>query len=44
MTKRPRRNQSPAFKEKVAVAATKGETTLIELAQDFDIHPNKIKQ
>jgi hypothetical protein len=28
----------------VAVAAIKGEKTLIELAQDFDVDPNQIKQ
>ena len=39
-----RRNRSPAFKAKVAVAAIKGEKTLIELAQDFDVHPNQIEQ
>ena len=44
MTRRPRRNHSPAFRAKVAVAAIKGEKTLIELAQDFDVHPNQIKQ
>ena len=44
MTRRPRRNHSPAFKAKVAVAAIKGEKTLIELAQDFDVHPNQITQ
>lgn len=44
MTRRPRRNHSPAFKAKVAIAAIKGEKTLIELAQDFDVHPNQIKQ
>ena len=44
MARRPRRNHSPAFKAKVAVAAIKGEKTLIELAQDFDVHPNQIKQ
>ena len=44
MTRRPRRNHSPAFKAKVTVAAIKGEKTLIELAQDFDVHPNQIKQ
>ena len=44
MTRRPRRNHSPAFKAKVAVAAIKGEKTLIELAQDFDVHPQQIKQ
>jgi hypothetical protein len=44
MARRPRRNHSPAFKAKIAVAAIKGERTLIELAQDFDVHPNQIKQ
>jgi transposase len=44
MTRRLRRNHSPAFKAKVAVAAIKGEKTLIELAQGFDVHPNQIKQ
>ena len=44
MTRRPRRNHSPAFKAKVAVAAIKGERPVIELAQDFDMHPNQIKQ
>jgi transposase len=44
MTKRPRRNHSPVFKAKVAIAAIKGEKTMIELSQEFDIHPNQIKQ
>ena len=44
MTKRPRRNHSPAFKAKVALAAIKGEKTMIELAQQFDVHTNQIKQ
>jgi transposase-like protein len=35
MSKRPRRNHSPAFKAKVALAAVKGEKTLTELAQQF---------
>jgi len=38
MTRRPRRNHRPAFKAKVAVGAIEGEKTLIELAQDFDVH------
>jgi transposase len=28
----------------VAVAAIKGEKTMIDLAQEFDVHPNQIKQ
>ncbi len=44
MTKRPRRNHTPAFKAKVALAALKGEKTLTELAQQFDVHANQITQ
>jgi transposase-like protein len=44
MTRRPRRNHTPAFKAKVALAAIKGEKTLSDLAQLFDVHPNQITQ
>ena len=44
MSRRPRRNHSSAFKSKVALAAIKGEQTVSELAQKFDIHPNQITQ
>ena len=44
MSKRPRRNHSPVFKAKVALAAVRGEKTLAELAQLFDVHPNLITQ
>ena len=42
MTRRSRRNHSPAFKAKVALAAIKGEKTLAELGQQFDVHANQI--
>lgn len=42
MAKRARRNHNPAFKAKVALAAVKGEKTLAELAQQYDVHPNQI--
>jgi transposase len=42
MSRRPRRNHSPAFKAKVALAAIKGEKTLAELAEQFDVHSNQI--
>ena len=42
MTRGARRNHTPAFKAKVAWAALKGEKTLTELAQVFDVHPNQI--
>src|SRR3954464_1062867 len=42
MTKRTRRHHTPAFKAKMALAAVKGEKTLAELAQQFDLHPNQI--
>lgn len=42
MTRRKRRNHSPTFKAQVAVAALKGDKTLAELAQQFDVHPNQV--
>ena len=40
MTRRPRRNHTAAFKSQVALAAIRGEQTLGELAQQFDVHAN----
>jgi Transposase len=44
MTRRKRRNYSGGFKAKVAMAAIKGDRTLSELAQAFDVHANQITQ
>jgi transposase len=42
MRRRPRRNHTPGFKAKVALAAIKGDRTLAQLAEQFDIHPNQV--
>ncbi|HME24442.1 MAG TPA: IS3 family transposase [Acetobacteraceae bacterium] len=42
MTRRARRTHAPAFKAKVALTAIKGEKTLADLAQQYDVHPNQI--
>src|SRR5258705_12675170 len=42
MSRRPRRNHSPAFKAKGALAAVKGDRTIAQLAEHFDVHPNQI--
>ena len=44
MSKRPRRNHAPAFKAKVALEALKGEQTLVELSERYQVHPNQITQ
>jgi len=42
MNRRPRRNHTAAFKARVALAAIKGDRTLGQLAEHFDVHPNQI--
>jgi transposase len=44
MSRRPRRNHASVFKAKVALAAIKGDKTLSELAEQFDVHANQITQ
>ena len=42
MNRRPRRNHSPAFKAKVALTAIKGDRTIAQLSEHFDVDPNQI--
>jgi transposase len=44
MSKRPRRNHAAVFKAKVALEAIKGEQTLMDLAERFQVHPNQITE
>ena len=41
--RRKRRNHSAVFKARVALAAVKGEKTLAELSEQFDVHANQIQ-
>ena len=42
--RRTRRNHAPGFKAKVALAAIRGDKTLAELAEQFDVHANQISE
>ncbi|SCC93799.1 transposase [Thiomonas sp. X19] len=44
MSKRTRRNHSPAFKAKVALAAMKDDKTIAEIAQQFEVHPTQVSE
>lgn len=39
-----RRKHSPSFKAKVALAAIKGDKTIAELAQQYNLHPTQINE
>ena len=41
---RTRRNHGATFKAQVAVAAIKGDKTLAELAEQFQVHPTQITE
>ncbi len=44
MPRRPRRNHTGVFKSKIALAAIKGDKTVAELSQQFDVQANQITQ
>jgi len=42
MSRRPRRNHTPAFKAKVALEALRGDRTIQEIASRHKVHPNQV--
>ena len=39
-----RKQYKASFKAKVALEAVKGEKTITQIASDFGVHPNQIRQ
>ncbi len=42
MTRLPRLNHNPAFKEEMALAAISGEQKVVQFSHQFDVHVNRI--
>lgn len=42
--KQNRRKHSPSFKSKVALEALKGEESIAELANRFEVHPSQVRK
>ncbi|GMT49429.1 MAG: hypothetical protein IEMM0008_0968 [bacterium] len=44
MARRVRRNHGAGYKAKVTLEAVKGEQTVIELSERYEVHPNQISK
>ena len=44
MARRPRRNHSGEFKARVALAAIRGDKTLAEIAEHFEVHSHQVTE
>jgi transposase len=44
MARRQRRNHAGEFKAKVALAAIRGDKTLAEVAEHFEVHPHQVTE
>ena len=44
MARRPRRNHSGEFKARVSLAAIRGDKTLSEIAEYFEVHPHQVTE
>jgi transposase len=42
MARRPRRTHSATFNPQVPVAALRGDKTIAEVAEKFEVHPNQV--
>ena len=42
--RRPRRNHTAVFKTKVALAALKGDQSMLELVAKYDVHGSQVTQ
>ncbi len=44
MARRQRRNHAGEFKARVALAAIRGDKTLSEVAEHFEVHPHQVTE
>jgi len=44
MARRPRRNHGAEFKARAELAAIRGDKTLAEIAEQFEVHPHQVTE